>query len=324
MRRIDFIWEKMGNIFTPSQPGNPSWIEEYAQAPNTIEIDGKTIMYFCSRRKPNLEGQYESRIGYLELDFSTEIEIRDISTDPILPLGNLGSFDEFGTYPFSPVIKDNYIFAAYGGWTRCDSTPFDVSIGLAHSDLDSRRFVKIGNGPVLSKSLKEPFVISSPKLRYYNERFYLFYIAGKEWIRSDVHVDPIYTIRMATSQDCVNWKREDREIIETKIDNQEAQASPDVFFHKGYYHMFFCYRHGANFRNHARGYRMGYAYSDDLVNWTRDDSKSKLEPSISGWDSESVSYPHVFTAKNEIYMAYLGNGIGKSGIGLARLVSYED
>jgi hypothetical protein len=64
---------------------------------------------------------------------------------------------------------------------------------------------------------------------------------------------------------------------------------------------------------------MGYAYSNDLVNWIRDDTRSDLTPSKDGWDSESVSYPHVFTIDNNVYMAYLGNEIGKTGIGLARL-----
>jgi hypothetical protein len=64
---------------------------------------------------------------------------------------------------------------------------------------------------------------------------------------------------------------------------------------------------------------MGYAYSDDLINWERDDHKSNLLNSTDGWDSESVSYPHVFEFNEETYMLYLGNGIGKTGIGIARL-----
>lgn len=47
-------------------------------------------------------------------------------------------------------------------------------------------------------------------------------------------------------------------------------------------------------------------------------------PSKAGWDSESVSYPHVFTFENRIYMAYLGNEVGKTGIGLARLKEYAN
>ena len=87
------------------------------------------------------------------------------------------------------------------------------------------------------------------------------------------------------------------------------------------YHMFFCYKHGVNFRNSSRGYRIGYAYSDDLVSWHRDDTQAGLKPSKEGWDSESVSYPHVFELDGRIYMLYLGNEIGRHGFGLAELKS---
>jgi hypothetical protein len=83
--------------------------------------------------------------------------------------------------------------------------------------------------------------------------------------------------------------------------------------------MFFCYRHGTDFRDNDRGYRIGYAYSKDLLNWTRDDKRSDLTISEQGWDSESVSYPHVFEYMENVYMLYLGNGIGKTGIGIAKL-----
>jgi hypothetical protein len=316
---LHFNWEKLGRIFNPDNVMTPGWVQQYAQAPNTININGKTLVFFCSRLNPDSAGKFVSRAGYFELKLKDGIEIGEITEKPIIPLGSLGSFDEFGTYPFSPVVVGEEVFAAYGGWTRCDSTPFDVSIGLAKADVNHLKFSKYKNGPILSKSLHEPFVISSPKLRFYDGTFYLFYIAGNKWVNNNQKLDPIYTIRMATSKDCLNWEKNDKQIISNKLGNDEAQASPDVFYHSGYFHMFFCYRHGVDFRNSERGYRMGYAYSTDLVNWVRDDTRSDLTPSKAGWDSESVSYPHVFTFENHIYMAYLGNEIGKTGIGLARL-----
>ena len=38
-----------------------------------------------------------------------------------------------------------------------------------------------------------------------------------------------------------------------------------------------------------------------------------------GWDSEMQSYPHVFELDGRIYMAYLGNQVGRGGFGLAVL-----
>ena len=87
--------------------------------------------------------------------------------------------------------------------------------------------------------------------------------------------------------------------------------------------MFFCYRYSANYREKNNGYRIGYAASDDLVNWTRDDAKAGIEISTEGWDSEMVSYPHVFELDGAVYMFYLGNQVGRFGFGLAKLDSYQ-
>jgi hypothetical protein len=83
--------------------------------------------------------------------------------------------------------------------------------------------------------------------------------------------------------------------------------------------MFFCYRYSSHYRGKAKGYRIGYAVSNDLLKWTRDDARAGIDVSPEGWDSEMISYPHVFELDGAIYMAYLGNQVGREGFGLARL-----
>lgn len=64
---------------------------------------------------------------------------------------------------------------------------------------------------------------------------------------------------------------------------------------------------------------MGYAYSDDLYNWTRDDSMVGIELSKDGWDSKMIAYPHVSKIGDKYYMFYCGNDFGKEGFGYAEL-----
>ncbi len=45
-------------------------------------------------------------------------------------LGGLGEFDEFGTYPVSVIRDGDEVRAYYAGWTRCESVPFNVAIGM--------------------------------------------------------------------------------------------------------------------------------------------------------------------------------------------------
>jgi hypothetical protein len=125
---------------------------------------------------------------------------------------------------------------------------------------------------------------------------------------------------MASSKDSINWIKLDKNIIEDKLGENEVQASPDVFYKNGKFHMFFCYMLTPDFRKDiSKSYRIGYAYSIDLISWIRDDSKAGIDISTKGWDSEMVAYPHVFELDGEIYMFYLGNKVGRYGFGLAKL-----
>ena len=314
-----FKWNKIGKVFDPSEHETPEWMNGFAQAPSVIKFDNFVRVYFSCRPKPDSNGQYVSYSAYVDLNRNNLLEIVDICKEPILELGKLGTFDEFGTYPASVIRDKEKYIVYYGGWTRCESVPFNVAIGIGISDDEGKTFKKLGDGPILSYSPHEPFILSGPKIRKFNDVWYLYYIAGRKWILDSGKPEPVYKIRMATSVDGIKWHKHNRDLIADSIEENEAQASPDVIFMNEQYHMFFCYRYSTNYRGHANGYRIGYAYSDDWENWTRDDSRVGIDVSEEGWDSEMISYPHVFELDGDIYMFYLGNGVGKYGFGLAKL-----
>lgn len=316
-----FKWKKLGRVFNPQDVKGKNWLNEFAQAPSVLIFDKFIRVYFACRPLPDENGQYVSYSAFVDFNRENLFEIVNISDQPILKLGERGTFDEFGTYPASIIRDGNDILAYYGGWTRCESVPFNVAIGLAKSHDNGETFTKLGLGPVISYSINEPFILSGPKIRKFNNTWYLFYIAGRKWIENDGKPEPVYKIRMAASTDGINWIKADKDLIENKLEENEAQASPDVFFYENKYHMFFCYRYSLNFRGKDKGYRIGYAYSEDLINWVRDDSKVGLDVSEEGWDSEMISYPHVFELDKKLYMFYLGNHVGRFGFGLAQLES---
>jgi predicted GH43/DUF377 family glycosyl hydrolase len=315
-----FSWKKLGKVFTPQEVTGRPWLKEFAQAPSTLVFDDFVRVYFSCRPPIDANGQYVSFSAWVDLDRKDLTNVLEIAEHPILELGDLGEFDEFGTYPVSVVRSDNNEFRAYyAGWTRCESVPFNVAIGVAVSHDNGKVFKKIGRGPVLSYSPDEPFVLSGPKVRRFNGKWQLFYIAGRKWKLVDGRAEPVYKIRMAVSDDGIHWQKMNRDLIPSRIEEDEAQASPDVFYANGVYHMFFCYRFSSHFRGKQNGYRIGYAYSTDLINWVRDDSKAGIDVSEVGWDAEMISYPHVFELDGKIYMAYLGDQVGRYGFGLAVL-----
>jgi hypothetical protein len=314
-----FKWEKLGHIFDPTTVKNKSWIKEFSQAPDVLIFEKIVRVYFSCRSHRDDNGQYVSYSAYIDLDRYDLTKIIAIAEQPILPLGNLGEFDEFGTYPVSVHRTSTNIVAYYAGWTRCESVPFNTAIGMAVSKDQGKTFQKLGTGPIIPYSIDEPFVMSGPKIRFFKNKWYLFYIAGNKWLKNENLPEPVYKIRSATSEDGINWHKTNRNLIENVLEKDEAQASPDVFYANDKYHMFFCYRYSIGFRGKEKGYRIGYASSTDLLDWQRDDSKVGITISENSWDSEMISYPHVFSLDGNTYMFYLGNQVGRYGFGLAKL-----
>jgi predicted GH43/DUF377 family glycosyl hydrolase len=314
-----FHWKKLGKAFTPQEVRGHTWLKEFAQAPATLVMDEVIRVYFSCRPTADANGQYVSYSAFVDLDRQDLFKVHQVAEQPILELGGLGEFDEFGTYPVSVILDGDIVRAYYAGWTRCESVPFNVAIGAAVSRDGGKTFTKMGNGPILSYSTNEPFVLSGPKIRRFNGQWQLFYIAGRKWKTVDGRAEPVYKIRMAISDDGLRWTKLNKDLIESRVEEDEAQASPDVFYANGKYHMFFCYRYSSRYRGKQNGYRIGYASSSNLVDWIRDDSKAGIDVSEQGWDAEMISYPHVFELDGNTYMAYLGDQVGRHGFGLAVL-----
>ncbi|MDO8621204.1 MAG: glycosylase [Candidatus Levybacteria bacterium] len=277
--------KKLGRIFRPQDYGL-----DYAQAPSVIQMDGFVRVYFTHRHQK--DNDPVSVAGYA--DFDEDWKILRVNKGPLLPLGKPGTFDEYGTYPVS-VIKDGKDYLMYyAGWTRPHgSIPFTIAIGKAIGD--GEHFTKVGEGPILTDSIDSPYLKGGPKIRHFNNKWYLFYISGTKWLKYKNTHKPVYKIAL-------NGKL----LIEGP--ENECQAGPDVHYRDGKYHMYFTYRDWDK-----ANYRIGYAYSTDLENWTRTDFKIPL--SKKGWDSEMQHYPTVFGD----YMIYLGNTYGKYGFGLILL-----
>jgi len=314
-----FQWKKLGKIFNPSELDNRIWMKEYAQSPSVLIFDEFIRVYFSCRPSPDETGKYVSYLAYLDLNKKDLFDVINISENPLLKLGELGTFDEFGTNPASAIRIGDDIRIYYCGWTRCESVPFNSAIGVAISNDQGKTFTKLGKGPVISYTIDEPFLLGSPKVKIFNNVWYLWYAVGKKWIANSGNPEPVYKIRMAYSNDGINWVKTGKDLIETKVEEDECQASAEVILYKNKYHMFFSYRHSLGYRFKEKGYRIGYASSDDIITWVRDDSKAGITISEEGWDSEMVSYPHIFELDKNIYMLYQGNHFGRDGFGLAKL-----
>ena len=312
--------KKIGQIFKFDESPFKGRFVSHAQSPQAIVYKDFVRIYFSTRKKDD-KGKFLSYVQYVDYDkdFSN---IMNYSENEVISLGKLGCFDEHGIFPFSPLLYKNNFFAYTNGWTRRTSVDIDSSIGFALSKDSGKTFIKNGDGPILTSSLKEPFLIGDPFVRVFDEKYYMFYIYGERWIHNNKNqnLERVYKIGYAISNNGINWEKMNKKIITDKLNKDECQALPTVIKIDNSYHMFFCYRQAIDFReNKENGYKIGYAYSNNLKEWTRDDNLFKIKILNNEWDSNMQCYPNVFKCKNQIYMLYNGNEFGKNGFGLAVL-----
>ncbi|MEK7412349.1 MAG: hypothetical protein AAB263_03405 [Planctomycetota bacterium] len=252
-------------------------------------------------------------------------KILTVSPKAVIPLGRLGCFDQHGIFPMH-VVRDNDRILTYTcGWSRRVSVSVETAIGFAQSFDGGATFIKNGAGPIMGPCANEPFLVGDPFVNIVNGTYHMWYIFGVRWVDEPKNLPPdrVYKIAHAVSHDGLTWERTGKTIIPDVIDENECQALPTVMRWRNRYHMYFCFRNVRGFRTEkGLGYRLGYAYSDDLVTWTRDDARSDLALSAdpAAWDSEMMCYPHLFAVDDVAYILYNGNRFGRNGFGLARLL----
>lgn len=315
-------WTKLGRIFDPAGHALPNNCVQFAQSPQALVFDDFVRIYFSTREHDPEGGKVRSHIAFVDMakDLSRTLRVSD---KPVIALGGLGCFDEHGIFPMNVVRHGERILAYTCGWNRRVSVSVDTAIGLAESDDGGLTFRKVGDGPVLGPSLHEPFLVGDPFVVVHEGAFHMWYIFGTVWkrFRPDEAPDRVYKIGHATSRDGITWRKEEgRRIVADRLGEDESQALPTVVRIGTRWHMFFCYRQSFDFRkNRDRGYRIGYAWSDDAANWTRDDGAAGIDVTPGAWDSDMQCYPHVFACDGRVYLLYNGNEFGRHGFGAAVL-----
>ena len=314
-------WTRLGKIFDPTNHRLPDGCAEFAQSPQALVFDDFVRIYF-STRAVDTNGKFLSHIAFVDMRKNLRDIIR-VSDRTVIPLGGLGCFDEHGIFPMNVLRVGKAVYGYTCGWNRRVSVSVDTAIGLAISHDDGLTFQRIGDGPVLAASLHEPCLVGDGFVKQIGGTFHMWYIFGTGWKRyaPDAAPDRTYKIGHAVSSDGVRWQKEEaRQIIPDTLGADESQALPTVIEVAGRHHMFFCYRQSFDFRaNRDRGYRIGHAWSDDLLHWTREDDDPQLEIVAGEWDSDMQCYPHAFECDGRVYLLYNGNQFGRHGFGLAVL-----
>jgi len=297
------IWEKKGLIIEPKE--ELWWMQTFAMVPVADHIENDIFrIYFSGRDNSN-----RSQIGFVTASIANgNISVLEYAIEPVLTIGELGTFDDNGVTPSWMVSTEGKKYLYYIGWNAGSTTRMSLIAGLAVSIDDGKTFKRNSRAPLLDRTDSEPFsILTGPCVLKINGKWKMWYVSGEGWVNRDL---PRYNIKYAESCDGINWERSGHVCLELN-ENETALARPCVLEENGSYKMWFSYK------DPLIGYQIGYAESGDGRNWIRFDEESGINPSMSGWDSEMIEYSYVFKHDDIIYMLYNGNGYGKNGAGYA-------
>lgn len=303
MELISNTWSKKGLIFQPNS--NLEWMKTHAALPIALPIkDNLFRIYFSTRNSHN-----QASVGYVELDITNPKEILHVSENPVLTLGKIGCFDDSGVMAHSIVDVNGKLYLYYTGWNQSKTVPFRWAIGLAISEDNGKTFERISEGPILDRNTIDPYFAASPTVIFEENLWKMWYISGQGWHSVSGKLFNPYHIRYAESEDGVNWKRQGHVAIDFKTKDETRIGRASVIKTKNFYQMWYSYA--------SKNYEMGYAESDDGINWIRKDEESGINISKTGWDSEMIEYPFIFRHNEKTYLLYNGNNYGETGFGYA-------
>jgi hypothetical protein len=304
-------WEKCGRIFVPD--GTIPWMRTHASIPVAEVRDVGTIrIYFAGR-----DDQNRSHIGWIDVDRDNPGRVLEVSQEPLLPLGERGTFDDNGMTASCVVPAGHCKYLYYIGWNPGVTVSYRPSIGLALSSDGGRTYRRNSAGPLLDRDRDEPYFCSAPCVLREADRWRMWYVSCTGWDEINGHPEPLYHVKYAESDDGIAWRRTG--IICIDFDATiRAIGRPWVVNLGNGYGMWFSYRGLVDYRRDPRSsYRVGYAESRNGVNWERKPDPAGLDRSPAGWDQVMLCYTNVIRIRGRLHCFYNGDGFGRSGVGYA-------
>lgn len=311
-------WEKIGHIWSPS--GEPTWAQTHATLPIVQPVREDQWWVYIGCR--NADGK--NQIARVVLDPRSlpngVPEFCSIDPSPVVSLGLPGAFDDSGLMPSWLVGDGESLRLYYIGWNVAGTVPYRVSIGLAISHDRGASFQRYSPGPIIDRSVREPFFVTTPCVHKEDNLWRMWYASCTGWSEVAGRWEPAYHVKYAESRDGIEWQLTGASCLD--MGPEYAVARPCVFQRGSRYCMIYSYRSLAHYRTDPdAAYRLGYAESSDGIHWERADELVGIERSANGWDSEMIEYCWLQSWGAETYLLYNGNGFGRSGFGIARLAA---
>ena len=249
-----------------------------------------------------------SRIGLI--DYNVKKKLAKFRPNPIIKLGDLGTFDEMGmTYPWI-TVHNRKRFLFYTGWKLNKSTGFENNLGLLVFNKKKKFWERYSKASILPQNNFEPLGSGSASIYKGIKGFWMVYTCFLRWIDKKKH---IYVPRIAFSKDLINWHRNYKNLIKP---SQKYHSICRLNIDKNGY-LYVCARgeRYAIFKS-KKSFILDNLFEQSL---SMSDFRKLNFESYTGGFEKMQEYPHVIEKYNKKFLMFNGNDFGKSGLAITEL-----
>lgn len=302
------LWIKKGLIYGPDE--RMPWAVNSALTPTPVLMGDVIRVYSGFRDTIGV-----SRIGFVDVDAANPNKILRVSKSPVLNVGQPGTFDDNGVILGDVIqLDESRYYMYYVGFQLVKNIKFLAFTGLAISDNGGDTFERVSEAPILDRADEAMYIRAIHSVIRENNVFKVWYATGSSWTEINGVQYPDYHICYTESPDGIVFPKYGQTVIRCCGDEYRI-GRPRVYYENGRYRMF--YTKGTR----KQEYFPGYAESSDGLNWVRADNQLGISLSEEGWDSQTLCYPSLIKYRNQVYMFYNGNSMGRDGFGYAELYS---
>lgn len=307
-------WQR-GGLVLSVEPRHPWWVS-HAQIPTVLALSNRLWrVYFGARDNEN-----RSRILAVDLDPGEGMRVVADHFEPLLDLGEAGSFDEAGMAPSTVIRVGGEIRLYYTALFLRRDVPGQATIGLAVSE-DGLRFRKAVAGPVHGLGPYDPFFTSVPHVIQTADGFRMWYVAGIGWRLVNGELMLVNEIRTTRSLDGVIWDPRSERAVGPWSPDIVGLGRPWLVETKEGRRLLVSRRGETHREPGNEAYRLVSIAAD------REGSFSGAEepvlftnsPASGDFDSWMQCYACVVPKGRDFVMFYNGNDFGRDGFGWASL-----
>jgi hypothetical protein len=295
-------WHKQGLLYVPE--GVHPKLATHAANPLPVWLQGDVYRVFYSGR----DEDNRSSVGFVDVDVLRG-SVEYVHDRPVFVHGEPDTFYSHGVSIGNCYEAGGKRYILFMGWRCPPGGHWFGEVGRLRLENDWSLHLE-DDAPFMGLDAIDRVSLSYPWVHKEEEGYWrMWYGSTTTWDAGNDEM--VHVIQGATSRDGYHWHKTGL-AVPFELGVAQAFSRPTVVKDETGYHMWFSYRPGNN-----TTYRIGYAKSSDGNDWRLCLDETGIEVSESGWDSEMIEYPFVFTHCGRRLMLYNGNQYGKSGFGLA-------